>query len=273
MANPNKNAPPGGWTRARRPRPPRTFDAGGDLRPLLERYSLNLLVATRLGTARDDDGDPLAASNRWLRSALATWAKKQGRDSSTLNEDLEAFLQGSNGRPVPAGKAPGRLGKNVATLGTSFGLERAERAVLQFKVALLTVPGFDSVVDLLGPVTSGGAVDLLAAATGEPAARVGEALERTSALIDAGLLFVAPGTLPVEQKISIHRRLTDLLTGPSLTPRRFADAWLPLAEPPSLTLADYAHLGPTVERLKLLLKAALDRGERGVNVLLHGPTG
>ena len=128
-----------------------------------------------------------------------------------------------------AGRAPGRLGRNVATLGTSFGLGRAERAVLQFKVALLTVPGFDSVVDLIGPVTSGGAVDLLAAATGEPAARVGEALERTSALIDAGLLFVAPGTLPVEQKIAIHRRLTDLLTGPPLTPRRFADAWLPLA--------------------------------------------
>ena len=273
MANPNKSAPPGGWIRPRRPGPTRTFDTGGDLRPLLERYALNLLVATRLGSARDDEGKPVAAANRWLSSALATWAKKHGRTSSTFDEDLEALLQASKGRPALAGRAPGRLGRNVATLGTSFGLERAERAVLQFKVALLTVPGFDSVVDLIGPVTSGGAADLLAAATGESAARVGEALERTSALIDAGLLFVAPGTLPVEQKISIHRRLTDLLTGPSLTPRRFADAWLPLAEPPSLTLADYAHLGPTVERLKLLLAAALDRGERGVNVLLHGPTG
>ena len=44
MANPNKNATPGGWTRMRRPRPPRTFDSGGELRPLLEAYSLNLLV-------------------------------------------------------------------------------------------------------------------------------------------------------------------------------------------------------------------------------------
>ena len=195
MANPSKNAPPGGWTRTRRPRPTRTFDTGGDLRPLLERYSLNLLVATRLGSARDDEGKPVAASNRWLRSSLAAWAKKHGRGSSTFDEDLEALLQTSKGRPVLAGRAPGRLGRNVATLGTSFDLERAERAVLQFKVALLTVPGFDSVVDLVGPVTSGGAADLLAAATGESAARVGEALERKSGLIDAGLLFVAPGTL------------------------------------------------------------------------------
>ena len=273
MASPSKNAPPGGWNRTRRLRPPRTFDSGGDLRPLLEAYALNLLVATRLGTARDDEGKPVAASNRWLRAALAAWAKKREGGSTTLDEDLEALLQVSRGRPVPVGRAPGHLGGNVATLGRSFGLGRAECAVLQFKVALLIVPGFDSVVDLVGPVTSGGAVHLLAAATGEPAARVAEALERTSGLLDTGLLFVAPGTLPVEQKIAIHRRLTDLLTGPPLTPRRFADAWLPLAPPPSLGVADFAHLGPTVERLRLLFRAALDRGERGVNVLLHGPTG
>ena len=35
MANPSKKATPGGWNRMRRPRPSRTFDSGGELRPLL----------------------------------------------------------------------------------------------------------------------------------------------------------------------------------------------------------------------------------------------
>ena len=131
--------------------------------------------------------------------------------------------------------------------------------MLQFKVSLLLSPRLQSAVDLLGGLTQGGTVSAVAAACGEPRDAVQRAIYRDGTLIRSGLLVVTPGTLPIEQKLSIHRRLTDLLTGPRLTRGGFADAWLPLAPPPTLEPADFAHLGPALGRLRAAPRGSLDR--------------
>ena len=248
-------------------------DAEAGIAEVLQAYARNLLVGTGLGTRTDGDGDPVAGGSELLRAELARWADARPGGKTTPAADLAAFREFAQGRTERVGRAPGRLGVNLDALGRALHLGRTERAVLQFKVSLLLSPRLQSAVDLLGGLTQGGTVSAVAAACGEPRDAVQRAIDRDGTLIRSGLFVVSPGTLPIEQKLSIHRRLTDLLTGPRLTPRRFADAWLPQAPPPTLEPADFAHLGPALGRLRLLLAAALDRSERGVNVLLHGSTG
>ena len=240
---------------------------------VLQAYARNLLVGTGLGTRTDSDGDPVAGGSDLLRSELARWAEARPGGKTTPAGDLAAFREFTQGRTERVGRAPGRLGVNLDALGKALHLGRTERAVLQFKVSLLLSPRLQSAVDLLGGLTQGGTVSAVAAACGEPRDAVQRAIDRDGTLIRSGLFVVSPGTLPIEQKLSIHRRLTDLLTGPRLTPGRFADAWLPQARPPTLEPGDFVHLGPALGRLRALLAAALDRSEPGVNVLLHGATG
>lgn len=244
-----------------------------ELRPVLEAYARNLLATTSLGTARDQEGRNAALTQAWCRDAVHAFASTRSGGPTTPEQDLTALVDAYGGRPARVGFSPGRVGRNLGALARAFRLDRADRAVLQFKLALRLVPSFLGVTDLLGPVATGGAVELLAVATGERPSAMARALSPEGAAVRAGLLILGQGTLPIEQKLAVRGSLTDLLTTPRLTPGRLADAWFPRDPAPALVLPDYGHLEPSASRLLALLRAALGGGEAGVNVLLHGPTG
>jgi len=236
-------------------------------------YARNLIVANRFGTLKGPPGSLAARAGTWLVTEVNRWAEAHPGAGKTLTGRLRAIQEEAAGRPAPAGLSAGRIGSNIRALGRMLRLTRGERAVIQFKLAALLVPGIQDVVEAAGRMPTAGAASFIAAISGEPVASIGRALEPDGTLVSAGLVVVEPGTIVVTHKFSFPRQLTDLLTGPRLTRRRFAQAWLPLAPPPTLEVEDYVHLGPTVDRLRRLLSSALDRSERGVNLLLHGPTG
>jgi SpoVK/Ycf46/Vps4 family AAA+-type ATPase len=138
---------------------------------------------------------------------------------------------------------------------------------------MLLVPSFLALVRTAGDMPTDGAASFVATVTGEPLAAIRRALDGNGTLVSSGLLIVTPGRCLICEKLEIPRRLTDLLGGPRITRRRFADAWLPVSPPATLMVEDYAHMRATVDRLKRIVVSALDRREAGVNILLHGPTG
>jgi SpoVK/Ycf46/Vps4 family AAA+-type ATPase len=236
-------------------------------------YARNLIVANRVGALGSPRGLLPTRSGPWFVAEVTRWAGEHPGVSKALAGRLRAIQEEARGRPTPAGLSSGRIGANIRALSRLLRLTRGERAILQFKLAMLLVPGVQDAVEDAGRMPTVGAASFIARITGEPADSIRRALEPDSTLVHAGLVVVEPGTVGIDQKICFPRQFTDLLTGPRLTSRRFAQAWLPVAPPPTLTASDYGHLGPVVDRLRALLSEALDRRECGVNVLLHGPTG
>jgi transitional endoplasmic reticulum ATPase len=235
-------------------------------------YARNLIVTNRCRVLKTDKG-PREDARTWLLAAVEEWVEAHPRVDKALTERLRAMREEASGRPTPVGLASGRVGSNIRAVGRLFRLSRAERAVIQFKLATLLVPSFCEALEAEGRMPTGGAVSFIAAVTGETVTSVERALEPDGKLDTYNLVSVSSGTQVVTEKITFFPSITDLLTSSRVTRRRFADIWLPAAPPATLGTGDYAHMGQTVARLEAILSAALDRLESGVNVLLHGPPG
>jgi len=71
----------------------------------------------------------------------------------------------------------------------------------------------------------------------------------------------------------VDLRILELLGTNGVTVPQIEARLMPLAAPPTLRISDYRQAGEQVETARRLLTAALDGRERGVNLLIHGPTG
>ena len=252
--------------------PPYATTFEDDFESVGHTYARNFIVTNRCRVLKTDRG-PREVARTWLLAAVEEWAEAHPGADKSLTERLRAMREEASGRPTPVGLASGRVGSNVRAVGRLFRLTRAERAVIQFKLATLLVPSICEAVESEGRMPNGGVVSLIAAVTGEAVASVERALEPDGKLATYNLVLVESGTQAVTEKITFIPPVTDLLTSSRVTRRRFADIWIPAAPPATLGISDYAHMGQIVARLEAILSAALDRSERGVNILLHGPPG
>jgi SpoVK/Ycf46/Vps4 family AAA+-type ATPase len=236
-------------------------------------FARNLVAANRFTLLRSPRDPEPPDPPRWLDAQSRLLVSDLPGAPDTWEGRLDAIRREAGGRTSRAGISSGRIGRNVRALGRLLRLTHAEQVVLQFKLMLLLLPGFWEMLAWYGQMPTDGAASIIAAMTGEPERAIGRALDSASAIVSTGMLSIDSGREFVGEKLLIPSYLTDLLTGPRLTRTRFADRWMPLSPPPGLVPSDYGHMGEAVPRLVRILAAALDRGEAGVNILLHGPTG
>ena len=257
--------------RARR-QPPSLQLLTGPLRLLAQRYARNLLVGTDLGTLRGDGGGMSVEARPLAREVVAAAGLHGPDDDPDFARDLARLVRESTGpHPVLVKGSP--LERNVAAVMRAAALGRVEGAVLQFLATIHLAKGLEPLTDMLGPLTHGAAAGVVAVATGLPRREVAAALESRGRLAGSGLVSIEPQPGTVEQKFSLDLRLRELLSEPGLTVPRVRQAFLPRAAPPTLTPEDFGHVAQAVRRAASLLSAALARRERGINLLLHGPTG
>jgi DNA polymerase III delta prime subunit len=207
--------------------------------------------------------DPTPAERRLLT------AKR--RDDGAVAEALKSLLRRTGrrmGTPTPP-RQP--VAANLDVIARTLGLRAVETAVLQF-VITCTRRDMQELLDPIACNGSRGPAILIAAALAEPTDKVEAALDRKSRLITSGLVELLDGC-DLDDRIQADKRLENLLFAPSLDATTFVDRFLPTAPAPTLATDDFAHLAGELAMARKLLGAALDARTRGMNLLLHGPTG
>lgn len=257
----------------RRPaRPHRLRLVSGPLRALAQRYVRNLVIGTEIRLVRGEGARPAIEANALCREAVRRFIPAQPGEVRTFPQEVMALIRDGGGlRRVTVKGSP--LARDIRVVMRAAGLGAVDGAVLQFLATIHLARGLEPFTDLLVPLTLGGAVDVVAVATGFPRRQVAASLDGAGRLVGSGLvsLGLPPGT--VDQKFAVDLRLRELLSEPGLTVDRLRQAFVPRAPPPTLDLGDFDHLAAPAERAARLLEAAVRGRERGINLLLHGPTG
>ncbi len=238
-------------------------------------FSRNVIVATvlrRLDRAHLNTLEDAVVVQEWASQFHCPKCDEdEALQDDHIRHHLRHWLIGA-GTPVkvPAPAAPVRA--NLRFAADLLGLSRDERALLLFLLAANHGGRLREVLDAFGEVSLSSAATILAAATGLPVAKVLQALRRDGRLVASGLVSLEVDRSALCTKVYLKPQLLELLLIPGLDRERFVRAFLEPAPPPTLDRAAYADQ-ESVEVAIGLLRGALRSGARGVNVLLHGPTG
>ena len=166
-----------------------------------------------------------------------------------------------------------RTGQRLLNLAQTTGLSRTDAAILELLVRYQTHSIFQSLVDdvLISPsrwhdVNIGGrALPLL---LGHSAGAIVRRLHGDAPLIRAGLVSVDE-----DGDMKAIDRLNRLARAPAEAGSEVNRLLFDVAPRTDLQWSDYDHVAGDRDHVETLLKGALERGEPGVNILLHGPPG
>jgi len=101
-----------------------------------------------------------------------------------------------------------------------------------------------------------------------------QALHRDSILLSTGLLETSRHSSScLDDKVSLMNGLADILLMHHESASDLVSRFMKKAAAPTLTLANFPHLQRDAELLSGFLHNALDKKERGVNIMLHGKPG
>lgn len=167
---------------------------------------------------------------------------------------------------------PDVLAENVSLLADHVGLNADERAIFELAVRAGRSGPVKSLCNSLVDDARIPVLDAVTQLSGLPAASVRRALAPTGRLVVSGLLqFDKPplsglGLFPTN-------RLLVALDPPSRTLSDILGKLFARVGAASVEWEDFAHLGAGRDFAFRLLRGALERREKGVNILLHGVPG
>ena len=258
-------------SRPRRRKPTECQSLESMLRPSVESYAANLFVAIALGrvstrlsglSSADLTGDLVAPPPpeidpdlRYLRVRLKAFAVKRGKTMTAV--------------PGPCGQ----VGENLRMLGAHLGLSGAEKAILGFVVVHDLAATLREMTDTFGDLLLPNAAAIVAAAVPLDIGVAQAALAADGRLVSSGLLNLVSCDTSLQHKLNVPRPILEALLSRHESAPALLARVLPEAPPPSLHLDDFGHLHDGIRAALGVLAGALAQRRRGVNVLLHGPTG
>lgn len=248
----------------------RALDLPGD--PLAQTtldYSFNIFAAGLLPRASNDDGLLVSLLEAHARGERAKRAL-QSLAAPAFRRRLARLVRGEGGPRVPAAPQPSLAG-NLDLVCRTLRLEELDRQILHFALACRQYP-FQALLDDIVVQTPRALALVVSAAIAQPVLAVEKALRRDGRLVATGLLIVRRAG-DVDDRLELDARLIEALARDPLDAAGLMEEFVPLAPAASLTLADYPHLTAAVDLGRRILAGALRERRRGVNVLLHGPTG
>lgn len=173
--------------------------------------------------------------------------------------------------PSSPSKKPDLLGRNIATLATHMGLDQYEAQIFALAVRAARNGPLNALcsglIEARLPIEHA-----VACLTGVSPLRVRKALANSARLVTTGLLYHEKqpvhglGLLPSDRLLAAmeppSRGLTDILG------KLFG-----AAQPAQIAWEDFEHLGAGRDFAFRLIEGAVNRREKGVNILLHGVPG
>ncbi len=244
-------------------------------------YVHNLLVSTRMRRLEAQDIDVLEDVPSVVGLALSADCKCATCDKHDddldfkgrhLARHLRAYLR-HNSKPQRIAHADEPVRSNLAVVAKSVGLGDVERQVLAFFIALHSDAGLKHMTERFGEVTLSRAAEIVAVAARLPIPKVFAAIGSGGRLVQSGLLGISNNRSDLDSMFELKSELLDLVSAPSLDRDALLARFVEPAPPSTLTARDFAHVAGAVADVVALLQAATRSSARGINILLHGPTG
>lgn len=187
---------------------------------------------------------------------------------------LRRYLRTVGSRPRQPPPAIEPLRHNLVELARLLGLEPLEAEMLQFLFVVRQSRELKELVEAFGDVTLPMAATVTALALARPVEQVRPLLAKERRLRGSGLVSVEERDgYNYLGKLEVMPGLMDLVLSSEVTRDTLLGRFMPETAPASLEWDDFSHLREKATLARDLLRGALDRGERGVNVLLYGVTG
>ena len=180
--------------------------------------------------------------------------------------DGKGFAESEN----PA--APDRLAQNVAALAAHVSLDADEEKIFHLAIRAAISPEVENLCSSLTHYAGVPSEETLVHLTGIPIKRVRKAIAPTAKLMLHGLLqYEEPPTYRLG--VEPPARLLKALEPPAHGLSDIMDGLFAAVEPATVSWDDFGHIGPGRELTLRILRGALEGGERGINILLHGVPG
>jgi SpoVK/Ycf46/Vps4 family AAA+-type ATPase len=171
---------------------------------------------------------------------------------------------------------PDCLRANVQRIADLVGLDPIDCRILEFVVMLHSERLLDDTADNLGQLSSPRVVSAIAGILSLPEPDVRAALRTQSVLSRCGLVVIdRRGAMQLRSKLDLlSDDFSDLMrTTPEVEPLSLLRGTVAAAQPSSLALDDFEHIGSSLRILLPYLRRATEQSRRGVNFLLHGKPG
>jgi len=268
----------------RKPHPKqRPLIADDLLDPCAEDYVHNLLLGTALRRLERDHVnaiEDIGAVRRWFRELCPASCRFRAEDDDDdcpchahvrhhLRQRLRRFPDPRDVRPPLS-----PISRNMDVLSEAMGLDADARAVLQFLLCLAGNRDLRRVSESLGGLTFSRFIATVGAAICVPENRVAELFAREGRLVGSGLLDLEPGDAwELNSRFSLRNGLAEALHSPMLDREGLLRRFLHFAPPPTLGWEDFAYVEADARVARDVVAGALRTEARGVNLLLHGPTG
>ncbi len=218
----------------------------------------------------------LLAHPDWLETtpALATVARRvlAGADADTA--PLLCRLRDRLTLLEADAVMPQALRANIGSLSEVFGFSPLERQILEWAVLQQTDPLLQAFAAALGDRDTESLQQVMAAMLGADPQAIAAALSARGRLQRSGLLEVREGPTRLSWHLTLWSgELARDLATPGVDPLSVLRETIVPSPAPTLSLADYAHLGSLLDVAVHHLRQALAHREAGVNILLYGPPG
>src|SRR5450631_1364716 len=254
---------------------PRSTHTPLETQPIIHLWILRLLVPLRLERAFIDRN---GFSNDSLAEiiGLGQWVESTSKefDRQAVRARLRKLHQQKE-RDVRHIEAPQYLRRNVSRLQTLVGLSDTDCRILEFAVLIHSERILDDLADGLGILSTVKVFYALSVLLDIPEREIRAALSAQGLLAKAGLLSVDRNcaTLLRAKLDLLSETFADSIASSDADPITLLRDTVAPASPAELTIADYAHITPSLNVLRPYLKRSLKTGRKGVNVLLHGAPG
>ena len=195
--------------------------------------------------------------------------RDEGSPKLTHAEAERVVRERVRAAPIPARR--GVLHRNVERLGRLLALDALERDLLTYLVRLATCQPFRALAEAMN--NSAEVERVLAIALQATPARIHAVLRPESTLVGSGLLGPKGCVDMYEEPIEMLDGLTSALLERHTSDASLLRRFFRRAPAGTLELKAYGHVGDGVDIAHALLASAATGGQRGLNVLLHGPAG
>lgn len=168
------------------------------------------------------------------------------------------------------------LAKNVELLSRVLALTEVEKCVLEKASLVKYSRDLRPVLVDCKAASASEAHSMLAEVLNVPAAQLAEAVRAGSRLEMLGLIdtpIADHNVTDLGDLMRVSDRLLPILLAQYKSDAEMMAVFTRPAKPTELTLADYPHVEKDAKYLIALIKAATQRAEHGINVLVYGPPG
>lgn len=241
-------------------------------RPVLRQWALGLLL--------DLDGYRYVMDEHRITDAFSLTMLgmddviEMGEDS--LKDRLKVLWQQRETLKAMAPRIPrtSTLGKNIAWLAKTLGLNQVERDIVAFLALAQQNMGLERLLEKFGALRISEVHVVLATVLGHPTGEIAKAFHHNARLIRSNLVWVQGAeTWNWSQKLGLLSGIGDLLALDHADPFDLFASNLRRCPPTSLDLGNYPHLEQDLRVLTPYLRQALLNGQTGVNILFYGPPG